>query len=504
MNSEVTISYQDLYKILKIFDKKFYKQFDNDKLNDEEYFNIAIKGELTSHAIAITINFLENNSCSQGLDTNLRTIIEDIAIYKTYKEGGLTENNFKIFRKMFILVESINFKKQIDDPRISNDQKEQLNDAKSETIKEIAELLKCSKKEIKKTKYCLDLPTFFLMNDIKKPVNMNEVVANELGKEMCQYYKNLGMRVHPYYCDQDTNSMLINVRNEMISKIFNDVLSVLCDWGELPDYKEEESFQHEITMNKDYSEHYQEIQKLKKLIDDNYLIIKKNNVLRDPYDEFVSFQLRSLWYDSRICLMLGYSEQVVAKFKSFMEVAAVNGMIRTHVPQERIYVINAFKISTLVQEQLFVNNVLKEEPINIFEKEISELYSSYYKDKYNISFEDFKTGFIKNSYFFLDKGKKNYNGMVKELLENYFPLEEDRGDALELYKVSKDFNHGGGYIFDSSLGVAEKYAIKCVDFMQKYFVSLFLQCNKYIGNNSLKTMIVELENEFNLDFLRFF
>src|SRR5574344_806801 len=203
MNSEVTISYQDLYKILKIYDKKFYKQFDNDKLNDEEYFNIAIKGELTSHAIAITINFLENNSCSQGLDTNLRTIIEDTAIYKTYKEGGLTENNFKIFRKMFILVESINFKKQINDPRISNDQKEQLNDAKLETIKEIAELLKCSKKEIKKTKYCLDLPTFFLMNDIKKPVNMNEVVANELGKEMCQYYKNLGMRVHPYYCDQD-------------------------------------------------------------------------------------------------------------------------------------------------------------------------------------------------------------------------------------------------------------------------------------------------------------
>lgn len=507
MNSSKTMSYDNLYKVLKIYDKRFYKQFDNLELSDESYFLIAIKSELVSHSLSAVVNLLKKNYLSPGLATNLRAIIEDIAIFRMYESNELSENNYKIFRKMFFFIEESNFRKQkTKDTKLTEEQKKSLKNYKKETLKFIAEILHCKVKDLEKWNSNLDSPVFFLTTNIKKPVKMTKLILEKFDNNICQFYKNLGIQIHANYFPDKIYHGLSDIRNDMFSLIFKDVLSIISSGEKLPSLESEESLENELTKNPLYSDHYKSICNLDCLINYTIFLIEEEGLLNTSFDRFELSQLKSLWIDIRLNLLLGYSEQVVAKFKSFIEIASIYGIIKSLKATEQVYIIEGFQISSLFQENELTNKVLDvNNQIESLDNRLRFIHDSYYKEKYEIAFKKFKEEIINNSLFFLkNKNKKSYSKFVKEFLKIYYGNKTiSLNKTYALYKISQDFNHGGGYLFDVTEGISDSSAICILNFIQELFVSVFSDCNAKLNNKKISETIDYLKLYIYCDKLRF-
>lgn len=116
-------------------------------------------------------------------------------------------------------------------------------------------------------------------------------------------------------------------------------------------------------------------------------------ILKDGYDGFELFYFKVLNYlikDMMLCESLGYNEQVISKYKSFIELASVHATINCVDNLDEFKALkNAFAISSKLQldEHIKAMNLGEEYELS----GLKELYDSYYKEKFNLSsYEEFE------------------------------------------------------------------------------------------------------------------
>lgn len=177
MADKIPFTLDDLYITLKKHDKDILAHFNDDKLSDDDYLFYAIFSDIVSNALSIVANIFIDNESSVGVDNNARSIIEGFVILKMLKNGDISENQQKIFRNHFAVVEYENFKwliKQQPDNPVIVEMKKRYDDA----VKFLCEFYGC-KKNVLKQRYYGD-PLFYLKKSLNDDIKFVTLLKNIL------------------------------------------------------------------------------------------------------------------------------------------------------------------------------------------------------------------------------------------------------------------------------------------------------------------------------------
>ena len=459
MADKISFTLDDLYITLRKHDKDILAHFNDDKLSDCDYLFYAIFSDIVSNALSIVANIFIDNESSVGVDNNARSIIEGFVILKMLKNGDISENQQKIFRNHFAVVEYENFKwliKQQPDNPVIVEMKKRYDDA----VKFLCEFYGCKKNYLKHCYY--GDPLFYLKKNLDDDIRFVNLlkkypIFNENSLRAYDFYS---IMIHPRFADSEVfDSALLDLKKKYNRLVLNYLVEILKSNKLIVIDKKANTFADDFYKNPILVNNVANIQQ----IDVAFAMLAVDLCkLKEGEDVFTLFFLKtisSLVKDMMLSETLGYNEQVISKYKSFIELAAVHARINCADSQDEFKILKrAFAISSKLQleEHFAAMNISKKTEYD----ELKDLYDSYYKNKYNIpTLEEFQKGMRNNSLYFLNpKESKNYNYYVKNVIYELFSDEDRRIELFEMYKLSKDMNHASGYNFNSCPGVPEFYS----------------------------------------------
>ena len=500
MNENKELNLENLYETFKKYDVDILKKFNNPNLSDWDYLYYAVNSDIMSNALSIVINILDNNFASVGIDNNARAILEAFVILKMLNKGDISEAQQKIFRKHYAIVEYQDFKawfKQTNQPVIVDAKKNY-----DEAMKLLCDYYNCTKKELKtRVRYYYD-PKMYLKKKLKDNIDFKSLLYKYdiFNEREIKTYEFFSIMTHPRFNDSSKEERAIQeLRQTHVEFVLLHVANYLESYK--PDFidKNTYSFKDDFLKNPLLINNVNNINQVScgfELLEKDLCVLKNGN---DGFLYFYFDTIKSLVKDMMLCESLGYNEQVISKFKSFVEFSSVHAMINlVENSSEFLTLKRAFALSSKLQLiERFKATGFK----NIdSSSELRDLYNSYYKDKYNISsFEEFEQEMRKNSLYFLNpKDCKNYNKIVKSVVNELF--QNDFGkEWLNLYELSKDMNHASGYNFNSSPGISKFFAHMAIKEVFSWLIHLIINANLVVEEKDHKTKYVDkMLDMFNL------
>lgn len=488
------ITIDDLYKSLKFHDKEILKNYNDKSISDYYYFFNALNFDIISNALSIIINLKTDNIESIGVDNNCRAILEAFLILKMRALNEINDEQLKIFRNQYKLVDYYNLIKVYGES-IYDMFPEKKNEYEN-ALDEICQYYKKTKKEIRKK--ILGDPNLYLNKEYSK----NTISFAHLfekykifDEDKVRAYSFFSMNIHP--------SCEINEKNYKYKLIIKQglvkwVIDIVFDY-----FKNTKlfvfdntitSFEEDIKQPR-LSNNIQNIKSVVTLFDN---IRKKTCLFEEGFNAFESDYLDILMHamvDLLIHQSLGYCEQVTNKFKSIIEYMAIHSYINCLEGDEFYIIRNMYLYSSRMQNNNYYRQLgLKE--VDIDNKKLEEYYETYYKEKYELdSFEEFVRNLENNSRYFISKNDNSYKKLVERFIDEHFANSNYANDLRLYYSISCDSEHAGGYIFNTNEGQWELMPHVIIHALFKYLKYLLLNIELTFKDNK-KDVDFKEENKF--------
>ena len=467
--AKMKITLETLYKTLKKHDAAILKNFNNPGISDEFYFFNAINSDIMSNGLGIVVNLLCGNVDSIGVDQNCRSLLEAFVILRMRAENAIGDDQMKLYRYQYALVEKDNFSSRLSDEvkKNSSEWKHLENDcaiAKGLLCKiygvDAAGLHSLYRPKKGKPKIALDDPNLYLKSRPTFNINFMNLMEKYpvLGPDTKHIYNFFSLFIHPRFeKDVSVESAFLDLRQKHIEMILNYLSAYLAE-AKLFVFDESESgFKEDFQDNPILVNNRYNI----KQIDYAFCYLAKQLCSlkegTDAYTLMLLGQIRGLMLDFAVSESLGYREHIVGKFKPFMEYFAVSILLNSANSLEEFRAKKlAFCYSSRLQVIEYMKQFVDMEEMNCMEEYIRSVYDCYYKNAYQVDFDTFYHHLIRNSLYFISSDRKSYNAIVKNAIEKLLPS-QDVDLAKHLYKLSKDMSHASGYNFNSTKGIADYY-----------------------------------------------
>ena len=468
--SKVKITLEVLYKSLKKHDAEILKNFNHEEISDDLYFINAINSDIMSNGLGIVTNLLYGNADSIGIDQNCRSILEAFVILRMRAEKAIGEDQLKLYRYQYALVERDNFSARISDEEKRNSEEWKHLEGDCNIAKDLlckiygitsADLHELYRPKKGRAKISLDDPNLYLKSKPTDDINFVNLMEKYpvLGSETKNIYCFFSLFIHPRF---EKNASLERSFMELRQRNIDVVLNYLCNYlaetkllvlddsvtGFKEDFQENPILYNNRhnTQQIDVAFHYLATQ----------LCLFKEGT--DMFTFMFLGQLRGLMIDFAIAESLSYREHIVGKFKPFMEYCAVSFLLNSVESEAEFRAKKlAFCYSSRLQVIEYLKKVVNVQEEDSTKEEVRRVYDDYYKDAYQVDFDTFYHRLVANSlYFISSEKKKSYNAIVNTAIEKLIPP-KDIDLAKHLYKLSKDMSHASGYNFNSTVGIADFY-----------------------------------------------
>ena len=480
-----------LYKALKKHDVEILKHYNDEDVSDDDYFFYGINSDIISSCLSILINYLSGNIESAGVDSCCRTIIEAMVILRMDANGKITKDQKVIYRYLYSYVDLDNFHSMIKDmPEFfENEGVKKVIADREKATEAMLRHFGCTRRDLNDKTISIDDPCFYLKQKLYDDIRFSQLLKEYpiCGEDGAAMYEFFSIFIHPR-CEMDPNvqEAIMEVRKIYIDQILNLVFEYLrsCDLLSFDDKASD--FNSDFFYNPLLAVNVHNEKEFEKTI--HYI---KNQVcnLPDGYDAFTWQFLEKVRYiiiDMMTSISLGYNEHVIAIFKSFLEEYSIFfavGSVETKEEFDKIK--RAYWISSRIQiDSHFEGMGLKKRLVQ--EQEIKDLYENYYKDKYALNdYKKFYWGLRRNSFYFLEKGKKSYNKYVRALLEDAFNENQSK-EIMTLYRMSKDMNHASGYNFNATNEMVVATAHKVLYYSYKLIIHFLLNAVLTLEDHGIK------------------
>lgn len=480
-----------LYKVLKKHDVEILKHYNDETVSDNDYFFYGVNSDIISSCLSILTNYLSGNIESAGVDSCCRTIIEAMVIIRMDAEGKISKDQKLIYRYQYAYVDLDNFHSLMkDNPEAFEDEgvKKVLAD-KGKATEAMLRHFGCSLNDLKDKRISVDDPCFYLKQSLHDDIRFSQLLKEYpiYGEDGAAMYEFFSLFIHPR-CEMHPQAQeaIMEIRKIYIDQILNLVFDYLKSYHLLTFDESSSDFDHDFFYNPLLAVNVHNVKEFEKTI--HYI---KNLVCDLPggYDAFTwQFleRVRYLVIDMMASISLGYNEHVIAIFKSLLEEYSIFfaiGSVETKEEFDRIK--SAYWISSRMQiDAHFERMGLKKKLVE--EKEIQDLYDNFFKERYGLdNYKKFYWELRRNSFYFLEKGKKSYNKYVRTLLEDAFNEHQSK-EVMTLYRMSKDMNHASGYNFNATNDMVVVTAHKVLYYSYQLIIHYLLNAVLTLEDHGIK------------------
>ena len=480
-----------LYKVLKKHDVEILKHYNDETVSDNDYFFYGVNSDIISSCLSILTNYLSGNIESAGVDSCCRTIIEAMVIIRMDADGKISRDQKLIYRYQYAYVDLDNFHSLMkDNPETYEDEgvKKVLAD-KGKATEAMLRHFGCTLQDLKDKKISVDDPCFYLKQKLHDDIRFSQLLKDYpiCGEDGAAMYEFFSLFIHPR-CEMypQAQEAIMEIRKIYIDQILNLVFDYLKSCHLLTFDESSSDFDHDFFYNPLLAVNVHNVKEFEKTI---YYI--KNLVCDLPggYDAFTwQFleRVRYLVIDMMTSISLGYNEHVIAIFKSLLEEYSIFfaiGSVETKEEFDKIK--HAYWISSRMQiDAHFERMGLKKKLVE--EKEIQDLYDNFFKERYGLDdYKKFYWELRRNSFYFLEKGKKSYNKYVRTLLEDAFNEHQSK-EVMTLYRMSKDMNHASGYNFNATNDMVVVTAHKVLYYSYKLIIHFLLNAVLTLEDHGIK------------------
>ena len=500
-DNKIVFTEQDLYRTLRKHDKVIMSRFDDPNISDSDYFFCGINSDIVSNGISILINKMSGNIESVGVDNSCRAIIEAFAIMRMDALGKISDLQKSIYRHQYALVDFDNFKSLLSEEDKSNPILDKVKADRKTAIELACKLLKCKSSDLKR--HDCDDPAFYLKSNINSSIRFSTIVGTYL-PQMFDIYNFFSMFIHPRFeINPDVENIFQTMKKEVyVKEILDYLVSYLRATKLIVMDRTTNDFNADFWNNPLTQTNVISI----KMLENAFINLEKElcQIDKKQYDGFAWYYIEKMRYltiDMSMNMALGYKEQVINKFKSFIEYTAVYVMVNT-LDYEKDY--KQVKLGYLYSSRLQIEEHIKalggkEIPL-VNKEELKKLYEDYYKEKYGLSsYEDYKREMRNNSFYFIDSGIRSYNKYINQMIDVLFNDEDDKKQVKFLYKYAKDTEHASGYNFNSSEGIWSTNCFLTLHMVFKLLMMLILQSGLTLAEHGYNPNIkneVSLFKEF--------
>ena len=489
------IEIDDLYKVLRFHDLEIRKHFNDDSYSDSDYFFCAINEDIFQNAINIINNVKAGFALSPSIDNSCRTIIESFCILKMRAEGVISDEQLKLFRNQYLLVDFLNLKQAIKES--DSPYKDGIIKGYKETIQLFCDYYKCKEKDLLASS--VDDPNFYLKRSLKDNIRFKSLLKKFPVFDEAKYglYDFFSIFSHPFFTfDKEAYIRLMSNRDEMIDMVLDYVLKYICNSSLWINDCKEMSFEDIFTNNPILENNRKNILSLNVLFENT---INKSCYFDDGCDlcRIMYLQkINDLIGSMMVNFAIGYREQVIVDFKNFIELSAVDSYLG-HCDSISEYktLKKAFDVTTLLSICNISGLLNEQSDKKYFEKEMRELYEKFYKERYQLNdFEEFYSNVVNNSLYFIFKDKKSYKSVVRKMFDDIYYLNQDLSKSIyATFQIANDFAHAGGYSFNASPGMVDDCATKVLCFVLLHLKIVLINIIE-VSKEHNKT--VEFDQEF--------
>ena len=506
MAKERKIPIDELYKALKYHDLELLKHFNDDSLSDMDYLFYAICSDIISNSLSIVINIQMDNIKSLGNDNCCRSIIEAFVVLKMIAKGDISNEQAKIFRYHYAIVDYANMRKFVDDRVKQTEDFKYVERDRKKAFDILQKFHNCTINDLKNDPD-LDDANFYLKKHLGDRINFSSLlekypisITNDI-----KMYDLFSIFAHPRFeINQRYAESIDLIREAYIGLLLDYVVAFL---------KETKLFVFDKTVS-GFKEDFFE----NPILHNNVLNIRDTHAifnsienkicqLPDGFDSFTYFfleKMRHLIIDMEVSISLGYREHIISMFKSAVEYIAIFSAINES-PSLDIFKI--LKLAYCYSSRLQINNlslpsgVLEEAGLgSTFSVDtiqgLRTLFDNYYKDNYKIEiFDVFLDKTKHNSRYFLSKFNNSFNAFVNKFIDDLYTDQSEKDFLKLIYRVSKDMNHGGGYSFNSSPGLIDSQCRHVQNTIYRYLYKFLL-----FSGLTLKEHEIDVDLSFELKF----
>lgn len=491
MAEKTIIALNDLYRSLKVHDKEILEHFNDKNLDDQQYLFYAINFDIISNALSLIISMETNNIDTFGVDNSCRTIIEAFVVLKMIAVGDICDEQAKIFRYHYAIVDTANIRKYINDKTKLQEEYKYVEKDRQTAYEAIMRFHNCSKNDLKRDT-TIDDSNFYLKKKLGSKLKFSELLrkysifkVNEL--EMYDFFS---LFIHPRYeFDFAIEESFRKIRRKYIDRVLDYVVSYMTETKLFVFDKSINTFKEDFYENPVLKNNVLNINVINSVFES---IKKKTCIIDNGYDAFTLFfldRMREVIVDMQVSISLGYKEHIISLFKSAIEYIAVYSCINK---SEDIETFKKLKLAYCYSSRLQVNSLLEKMNIlPLFGDETIEglrkLFDDYYKEQYSIDdFDSFINNVTYNARYFLSKDKNTFNNIVNKLLDDLYTNQSEREFNKMIYRVSKDMNHGGGYAFNSSPGLLHIMCRHVQNAIYRYMLKLLIATEKTLNEHDNK------------------
>ena len=504
MSEKITFTENDLYKSLKKHDADILKHFNDSNLSDQEYLFYAINSDIMSNALGVLINMMSGNIESVGVDNNCRGIIEAFVILKMIALGDISDNQAEIFRYQYSLVDLDNYKKLLSDEDKKHPNYANLINDRAKAMNALSKHFNLSVSQIRK-KYSnvLDDPNLYLKHSPNDRINFAHLLEEYPINDDCGYakmYELFSIFAHPRY-EENSNieNGILNLRQVYIDKVMEYVFQYLLNSKLIIKDDSLPGFKEDFLINPVLKNNIENIKTTEMAFGFLEEYICKFDKGYDAFTFDYLEKMKHLIIDMMISVSLGYKEQVVSKFKSFIEYTSI------YICVNMVEDLNEFKnlkygylYSSRLQIEEHIKGVIPNGGGAVDVTPLKALFDVFYGPRYGLNdYAQFEKRIRGNSLYFLDKYAKAYNRFVTTALNQLFLGDEEK-HVLALYKASKDMNHASGYNFNSSEGIWDSSCWKTLIIVWKCMIQLTIRASLILEEHGIKRNVDVIVKQFTL------
>ncbi|MCQ2753062.1 MAG: hypothetical protein MJ206_02265 [Bacilli bacterium] len=498
MDEEESLKEADIiYKSLKMIDKECRSHFNDNDITSEEYFKYGILSDLVRNMITFNLIRTLYGLRSPGLNLNCRLILESLVILKKYENNEFTKDNYDLYKEGYALIEVDNEKHLFKDENIKWDA---LKETKE---KEQIYLEKWSKKfGIDKTTLsvvardsCFYLaPQMYIDYGLAHPGKIFHysfvgLINNTLGFQYGDYYTFFGFLLHPTLISEDVIDEVESVKDKSYLSVF----TLACN------YLKEKGLIHDNDLEGFFAEKMHGVIKDNLYVTDkiivtlnglNYECSHKDGVLVNDFIYRMVQSINDILADMLICNAYGHTDQIISKFKIFMEYISMYHSIdiagkdlEYHSFVRCFYISTSYQLSQLIPKLMLdlnpntTDNDFAKFAINK-DDELKQIYNDCYKEKFSYITEEFFVSGVKMHVLYFINGchpAKNYGHLVGTFINSFFASSE-RADIFALTHMSTDLCHSAGYAFNASdrtfYGAASQALAYAFIYLRLYYENL--------------------------------
>ena len=467
------ISLDDLYGHLKNTDSSLLRRLNNPNITDQDYLFCGLLYNLISSTQSIIINKVSANIDSFGVDINCKNIIETICLLNYISTVPVSDEVAKLFRFVFSFKSSEEIKSLFEKEDKNQIIYKILTTEKEKAIKIIESATSLKKEDIDSRIDSLDSHFAFLKKTIEEKINFNELlekypVYNEIENQAYAFFTS----ANNVYFDIDSNNKLQidALRKKYIDIVIDYATTYVTEYNFINTNLQSTSFSKDFINNPTYKNHIENVSWLNGAFEYIKDTLGNINNKKDNYSLYFYDKLNKLCIDMFFCLSLGLSEQVLNKFRVFVEMVSLDYHISNLSNEDKDNIVKGLYLLTRARINQYLINTKQGSKFEC-DKELKELFDSYYKDKYKMeSYDEFKKHFIINYLYFIKQDIKSYSPLIKELVDDMTKNKKFSNDFELLYKISCDFESTSRYKFASGNLIYDTLAQKALKIVFDYLI----------------------------------